>query len=207
MRYGVIILRMGLDSRKVLVAVLLLFVTPLGVAQPRYFPAHSFSENEWLDTAKTGWYSEQLRALQEPSLLDIAQNKSAQSYRFLWLRSFDHPIAIRLDIRADGSGELSTKIASGSGGYRPGHLTENLSRPLLRQQVQTVATRINSMQFWSLGLDDKAGDDGAQWIIEGVKDGKYHLVDRWSPKDGQVRELGLMLLDMANLKIPAKDVY
>lgn len=63
------------------------------------------------------------------------------------------------------------------------------------------------MQFWSLGLDDKAGDDGAQWIIEGVKDGKYHLVDRWSPKDGQVRELGLMLLDMANLKIPAKDVY
>ena len=34
------------------------------------------------------------------------------------------------------------------------------------------------------------GVDGAQWLVEGIKDGRYHLVDRWSPTDGPVRQSG-----------------
>ena len=29
------------------------------------------------------------------------------------------------------------------------------------------------------------GVDGAQWIFEGVKDSTYHVVDRWSPDNGE----------------------
>lgn len=198
---------MRVHAPKLLFVIILLHVTLCASAQLKYFPVHCFSDDEWIDTSTARWYSDQLRALQEPSLLDTAKNRSAESYRFLWLRSFDHPIAIRLDIRADGTGVLSTKIASGSGGNKPGHLTENLSRPLFRQQVQMIQARLDSMQFWSLRVDGRSGEDGAQWIIEGVEGGKYHLVDRWSPREGPIREFGLMLLDMANLKISPRDVY
>ena len=52
------------------------------------------------------------------------------------------------------------------------------------------------------------GTDGSQWIIEGVKKGQYHVVDRWMPKDGMVRELGLLLaLDFAKLNIPKNEIY
>jgi len=26
------------------------------------------------------------------------------------------------------------------------------------------------------------GVDGARWVLEGVKNGEYHVVDRWSPE-------------------------
>lgn len=52
------------------------------------------------------------------------------------------------------------------------------------------------------------GVDGAQWIIEGVRNKTYHVVDRWSPKDGSVRALGLFIVtDLVKMKLAAKDVY
>jgi hypothetical protein len=36
--------------------------------------------------------------------------------------------------------------------------------------------------------------DGARWILEDVRDGKYHLVDRWSPDTGTFREAALLLV-------------
>jgi hypothetical protein len=50
--------------------------------------------------------------------------------------------------------------------------------------------------------------DGAQWIIEGARNGTYHIVDRWSPEDGEIRALGLLILnDLAKMKLAAKEVY
>ncbi len=55
---------------------------------------------------------------------------------------------------------------------------------------------------------DEIGVDGAQWIVEGIKDGRYKVVDRWSPEKGAVRALGLtMLLDLAKLKLQYREVY
>jgi hypothetical protein len=39
--------------------------------------------------------------------------------------------------------------------------------------------------FWHLPVrDERNGLDGSTAIIEGVKDGKYQVVNRWSPKRG-----------------------
>jgi hypothetical protein len=64
-------------------------------AQGQYFPKSSLDSRG--RELKSQWYSSQLRALQEPSLLSLSKSPSAESYRFLWLRTFNHPIAIRLD--------------------------------------------------------------------------------------------------------------
>jgi len=38
-------------------------------------------------------------------------------------------------------------------------------------------------------------------LSEGVKKGKYHIVDRWCPEEGVYREAALYLIKLSRLKI------
>jgi hypothetical protein len=183
-------------------------VTSVAQAQMQYFPKSSVDSRG--NDSKTAWYSSQLTALQEPSLLALTKAPSSEAYRFLWLRSFHHPVAIRLDVKPDGTSILTTKTASGAAGFKPGVLTENTSKTLSEAQTQNFLSLVNKLKFWSAPnpVDDQMGTDGSQWIIEGVKDGQYHVVDRWSPTTGIARELGMMLaIDLAGLNIPKQEIY
>jgi hypothetical protein len=105
---------------------------------------------------------------------------------------------------------LITKVASGTGGYSPGTLSTNTSRKLTAQEAQSLLSRVESGGFWNAPnpVNDQTGTDGSQWIIEGVKAGRYHVVDRWMPKNGPARELGLFLaFDLAGLSIPKNEIY
>jgi hypothetical protein len=180
-------------------------------AQESNFPKGALSDNARQDEFRTVWYSTHLKALQELSLLQLAQNPAVQSYRFLWLRTFHHPVVVRLDFKSDGTGAITTKVASGAGGYKPGHLVENTTRPLSREQMEKFLVAVKRAQFWELPSHETPateGCDGAQWIIEGVKDGEYHVVDRWTPSSGPVRDLGMLFLTgLAQMKIPENEIY
>jgi hypothetical protein len=198
-------------KRRLLVALVVVALLPLLlVAQVRYFPKGAFGRNPSEAKFIAKWYSSQLTALQEPSLFEMARVSSNGSYRFLWLRSFHHPVAIRVDIKADGTGILTTKVANGTGGFHPGVLTMNTSTPLTQEQTRVFLAEIGNEAFWSIpSMNDRdSGVDGAQWVVEGVHAGKYHAVDRWSPKTGAIRELGLLFLkDLAHMKIPDRELY
>jgi hypothetical protein len=138
----------------------------------------------------------------------------------LWLRSFHHPISVRLDVAEDGTAVVTTKITSGQGGYEPRKLLVNKSDSLTKGHTASFLDQINEVGFWDLttyergevGPDGKTtvevNVDGAQWILEGVKDGKYKIADRWSPEKGPVRALGItMLIDLAKLKLLYEEVY
>ena len=181
--------------------------------QANYFPAGVFGDNAKLNTLKIEWYSKFLNAMREPSLWEASKTQATQSYRFLWLRSFHHPVSVRLDVGQDGIGILTTKIASGQGGYEPGRVTTNRIQRLGRERTNWLIDRIGELNFWKLPTNpppdpNEVGVDGAQWIFEGVKDGTYHIVDRWSPDKGEVHSLGIMmLLDLAHLKLLYQEVY
>ncbi len=49
------------------------------------------------------------------------------------------------------------------------------------------------------------GTDGAQWILEVLIDGNYHVVDRWS--GGVIEPFCLELLDLTTLKVKQDDIY
>lgn len=53
------------------------------------------------------------------------------------------------------------------------------------------------------------GNDGAEWILEGVNGGRYHVVDRWTPGAGAYREACLYLLKISDLGIDeaSQDLY
>lgn len=181
----------------------------LVISQDSYFPSGALSDYDRVDSFKARWYSDQLRALEEPSLLQEANRPSQQSYRFVWLRTFHHPVAVRLGIMSDGTGKLTVKIANGAGGYKPGKLIENTTAALTQKQTDKFLEQVRDVGFWELPSFEKtSGCDGAEWIIEGVKDGKYHVVDRWTPSKGPIRELGMTLaFDFAQLKIPKDELY
>jgi len=191
---------------------LLLFPTVPATAQEVYFPKNALGRDVRSDQRKAMWYSHELNVLGEPSFFRLASNTSSESYRFLWLRTFHPPVAIRLDLQGDGSGILTTKTASGEAGfpYTVKELAQTVSCPIERERTQALLRQITEAGFWSLTPEthDQTGTDGAQWIIEGVKQGTYHFVDRWSPRDGVIHELGLMFIfDLAKMKIPKEQVY
>jgi hypothetical protein len=193
-----------------LVAVFLVADPTLSPQEP-YFPKGSLSDNPRSDQSRSDWYSNDLKALQEPSLLQLAKNSSLESYRFVWLRTFHHPVIVRLDLAPDGTGQLTTKVSSGAGGYDPGHLVENKARPVTREATERFLTKVKQEQFWKLPSYETpatVGCDGSQWIIEGFKDGKYHVIDRWTPSKGPVHALGLtFVVELAGMKIPRDELY
>ncbi len=158
-----------------------------------------------LDHFCSDWYSKQLKALDEPSLWSRSKTQKEQSYRLLWLRTFHCPVVIRIDVSADGTSRLTLKMTDGTGGYAPGHLVLNDTSTLTREQTGWFLGEIEENNFWKLAAIDQSrmGLDGAQWIIEAVKNGSYHIVDRWSPKHGPVRAIALLMLHkLAKMKVP-----
>lgn len=179
--------------------------TASGVAsqQPQYFPKTK------VDDFRATWYGSALHAMKEPSLLVTASGpQDPASFRFLWLRTFDHPVAVRLAINKDGSGVVLLKVTSGAGGYKPGQITQEQTFSASKSQVQNFRTLLESVGFWSLKNESVAGLDGAEWIMEGRENGRYQVVDRWGPNpEDAYRKMCWFLIGLTNLKIDPKKVY
>ena len=175
------------------------------------FPRGSLGPTGDLDEFKNRWYSGNLKALQEPALYPMAKDKSIECYRFLWLRSFSHPISVRLSHHGKDEWILKLKIAGGAAGFHPHSLIEEETMHLRDANIQEFLSQIDSLGFWKAPnplLNDQVGTDGSQWIIEGVKDGNYHVIDRWSPKSGIARELGWRLMfNLGGLEVPKQEIY
>jgi hypothetical protein len=178
-------------------AVLLaLLATPTCAQDVQYFPNLALGNTQQEHDLVAGWYTAQLKALGEPSMLQLSKAR-AHAYRFLWLRTRHNPVAIRLNVGEDGSSLLTVKTTNGRGGFGgPGVLVKNETKELSKEQTKWFLDQVEKLRFWSLPTRDDShrGCDGAEWVIEAAKDGSYELVDRWSPQKGPVRTLGLAML-------------
>lgn len=174
----------------------------------RYFPNLVFDHDQGLDDFAVNWYTQHLKAMSEPSLLELSKTR-AHVYRFLWLRTFDNPVAVRLNVNEDGTSLLTVKVTNGRGGYAPGVLIKNETRRLSKDYTEGFLDQVQELGYWSLPTEvPHRGCDGAEWILEAVKESRYKLVVRWSPEKGAVRTLGLdMMIRLAELKLLYQEVY
>lgn len=183
-------------------------------ANSRYFPTGVF-EQVYKHSIRDKWYSNALRSLQEPSLFALRNDPSLQIYRFLRLSSFGHPISVRLTINADGSSSIVTRSVDNSPGFLTnpasvtGRLIMDTSTPVDKEQTEKVLEHLQRVAFWEMTTDEEEQPrrlgsrshtapvlrhDGSQWILEGIRGGKYHVVDRWSPKQNPYSQICKYLL-------------
>lgn len=165
-----------------------------------YFPRQ-------IDAFREHWYGEHLSAMGEQKLYKLKDKQGQFIFRFTWLRTFHHPICLRLEHTKDGKTVLYGKELDGAGGYEPGSLITDRKIELTSEQYAEFKKKLDSAFFLLRSTEDRnnEGNDGAQWIFEVNDSGQYHVVDRWCP-DGSLRELGLWLLDAAKMT-PSDRIY
>jgi len=100
------------------------------------------------------------------------------------------------------AGILQTKITNGNGAYNPGEIIYNEKSKVKVEDLDIFKGYLILMNFWNIpSYEDHLSLDGAGWILEGLHNGTYKIVIRWSPKEGDFRELGLHLVAMANITV------
>jgi hypothetical protein len=164
-----------------------------------------------LDALRLAWYSKQLPAMGESNL----PKGLGESYRFLWLRSFDNPVAVRIS-DAGSQCVLVAKQLDGWGGYAPGRLSKRVARTLSLEDCASFKRLIAALGFWQpQPADPRDVDtvqvDGARWVLEGQRNADYHLWDVWSPSESgpraSFRRLCLEMIRLSGLTLNPKGVY
>jgi hypothetical protein len=144
--------------------------------------------------AKAAFY---LPAMREPPL-SCGASPDDESYRLLWLRSFHHPVAIRVYRRGGQYGlvavVLEYRATSPSGGVKK-RVEKALSAAEWRQAVSVL----EEVDFWRMKTnpEDTIGIDGATWIVEGRRAGRYYFAERLYARE--LEPVGRRLLILADL--------
>jgi hypothetical protein len=182
-------------------AFLILSAAALGADSPVYFPGQLDSDKANRYASAERGIAELLVLLQEPPLC-CKSVVPTRTFRFTWIRTFHRPIVFRLEEQPAGQWVLYTKASNGAGGYDWGALNVNERHEVPTRQAQALAKKLErGTTFWSLPVsDDRFGSDGATWIIESRSGDAYHYVYRWSPEKGEVRDIGLALIALSNLR-------
>ena len=122
-------------------------------------------------------YSRQLFMLRESSLMD----SDSHIYRFTNINDV-FPYTIRIEIMPDGSGYLNFRMNTRMWEIGRSLLFRSSQKRLNEEQVNELLGILDGHNFWNIPENSEVmGLGGETWIMEGVKDGRYHIVHRWSP--------------------------
>jgi hypothetical protein len=97
---------------------------------------------------------------------------------------------------------ITGKVLTGRGGYEPGTLSRTTRRELTPDERRLLEQRLESAEVWGPSIArDEPGLDGAQWVFEGVRHGKYYFHDVWSPGADfpQYRKAATYMLELAGV--------
>jgi len=187
--------------RLAVLAAAALFVAGSADATERYFPPKTGGDS-WSDFPRAP-YSKHLVAMDEPSLWTT--DMRTETYRILWLRSFDAPMVFRLTVTADGTAILVTKKTDGEGSYEPGKMVVSKWTTIDREETQELLKALKLINFWYLPTllpNFTDGYDGAHWIVEAKKGREYHVIDRWRDDRDPITDWALLVMKKSgeNLK-------
>jgi len=165
-----------------------------------YFPPGTFTSRS--ANLQIAWYSSDMYQLGEAPLWPPSPNE--KTFRFTYLGAFTGPRAVSLTILPDGTGKVRMAILHESPEQKRGEQLFTVPE----DRVADFLRHLNRAQFWEMPTESQhRGFDGAEWILEGVQDGKYHIAVRWcpglyehSPEDAAFAESARYLLQLAGLK-------
>jgi len=175
-----------------------------------YFPQGNYAgisagDNLHLNMYTNISYSLTLREFEEPVLYNY--RGLDEIYRITWLRAFHLPIVFRFQ-KQGFNFLLTTKVLLQRSNEYPDELETNTITSVSFFKWYKFKGKLAEADFWKLNSNDASAqpNDGSEWMVEGVKEGKYQMIARWSPEP-DLRKACLYLLSISNLKIPKRDIY
>jgi hypothetical protein len=100
------------------------------------------------------------------------------AYRFTLIPAFRGPTSVMLEILPDKTGKLTLKKQD----WKNRSLQVEKSLAVTQENVEKFLNELNRADYWRMPAESpNRGLDGAEWILEGIYNGEYHLVDRWCP--------------------------
>jgi len=144
-----------------------------------YFPVKTKPGEEGISKFEADWYGKSLARMKEPQLPALAKEMNAEVYRILILPTWGNPIAVRIQKHGEVYSLFGRRL-NGQGGYDPGGPAEAKDLELGAEDSKALDILIHNLDFFQMPTDDDVrGFDGDEWILEGISNGKYHVVQRW----------------------------
>jgi len=175
-----------------------------------YFPPGNYEESRYGDSLHLNkftniWYSRVLKNCEEPVLYNY--KGSEEIYRFTLLSSYYYPVVFRFQKKGFNF-ILTTKVLRERYSEYPDDLETNNSVSVSFFKWYKFKGKLAEADFWKLNLNDPSAPptDASFWVVEAFKDGRYHMIERWSPEP-DLRNACLYLLSISNLKIRKEDIY
>lgn len=186
-----------------------------------YFPSSYFTNllNNWecdfatdflfeieIGKITAEWLEVQLRDLKEDCLYNNKTKPNATIYRFTWLRSFHHPIVIRIEKTANEI-MLYWKVGKGEGGYEPEGLKKSGKKKLSLKEWTEFESLVKGSDFDNLPNEKYIPmTDGSTWTLERktLDTFKAHH-SNWP--NIEIKEACLYLLSLTKIKVKEDDKY
>jgi hypothetical protein len=146
------------------------------------------------------WYRSALMAMHEQPLWP--PKPGVEIYRFTFLPWRNLAQSARVDLTA----KVAEAVEMSGNGDTPGEPVHQTHEKVNAQGQIAVRAAVEAEGFWSPDPDEEwPGNDGAQWIVEGVRGGEYHVRKVWSGHiEDRVafRELCEALVDASGSRMP-----
>ncbi|MCL2494365.1 MAG: prolyl oligopeptidase family serine peptidase [Oscillospiraceae bacterium] len=138
------------------------------------------SFNDYISPYSNEWYSRELAALDEEALY----GSKGHMYRFTSLPSFDNQVVVRIEVNIDGTANVHYKVGKhGAYMYGGGGISKSEKVVLGQKETKEFLALLDKAGYWNLPEEiENVGHGGYTVLIEGVKEGVYHIVERWVPE-------------------------
>ena len=182
----------------------------------KYFPQYTWEVNKdsliekilpnQFDTSAVKLFTEFLIKANEPILFN--QETTSEIYRFVWLRTFDEPIIIRLD-RKNNIYKITWKIFEGKAGYGIEGVKMHNKRALTSEEWFKFIDLLNSSTFGkkSFSRNIMPPEDGSEWLLERINKKVYCAASANSPSKGPFYSACMYLIELTNITLNERDKY
>jgi len=158
-----------------------------------FFPRKAFSDKIIDDIRARMWCEQGLRSLDETSIYSQRHHDNNKIFRLMRILSGSSSTTIRLEIHPAGTAEASLKQTS-----RERKLNLSIKRTLTPEILDMFLKCIKEENFWTVSstVEDPQMISPTIWVVEGLDQGKYHIIASTEEQEGPVKRIGLNFYDL-----------
>lgn len=149
------------------------------------------------------WFSNDLLFFQEPM---ISEGYKCDVYRFLYLRSFNVPVVMRME-RNNGEISIRWKKCRYNQQLDQYEWGVDSTKKLSNREWAKFEKMLDKVDYWNMPTENDDGAmDGAEWILEAFVNGKYKIAAT-NMEHSEYGKCLRYLMDLTDLNLPEREIY